>query len=138
MLCSATRKNVVAETLSRGLVEYSVLLEHAESVCIQHFGPLIAVISCGISARHDVRKLGSHARIGQLFHDDGLFPRLFLKGNDVCRECLSLRIVGHIEQSKAHLSHTSRCRHEVPAFHNAVDKLVGDGLACFVVEGKSS
>ena len=138
MLCSATRKNVVAETLGCGLIEYSVLLEHAESVCIQHFGPLIAVISCGIPARHDVRKLGSHARFGQLFHDDGLFPRLFLKGNDVCRECLSLCIVGHIEQSKAHLSHTSRCRHEVSAFHNAVDKLVGDGFACFVVEGKSS
>ena len=136
MLRSTLRKDAVAEPLGGGLVEDAVSLEYAESVGIQHLGPLVAVVARRIAAGHDVRELHRHARLGQLFAEDGLLPGFLFKGDDVFRERFALCVVGHVEQSEAHLAQTCHACHEVSAAHDAVDQLVGNHLARLVMKGE--
>ena len=46
---AATREDAVAETLCRLLVEHAVPFEYCEGIGIQHLGPLVAIISCGVA-----------------------------------------------------------------------------------------
>ena len=138
VLGATLRQDVVSEALGCRLVEDAVLLEQTEGIGIEHLCPLVAVIACGVASCHDVAKLHRHAGVLELWHDHGLLPRLLLKRYDVVGERLLLGVVGHVEQSEAHLSQTAVGSHEVAALHDAVYQLVGKGLACLVVEGEGA
>ena len=136
MLGASLAQYLVAETLGYLLIEDAVFLEYSKSIGIQHLRPFVAVIPSRIAARHDVRKLHRHTRVGQLFAKDGFLPDFLLEGDDVVREFVLLRIVCHIQQSERYLTQTGRCRHEVTALDDAVDELVGQRFACLIVEGE--
>ena len=138
MLGASLAQYLVTESLGCLLIEDAVLLKYREGICIQYLRPFVAVVSCRIAACHDMRKLHRHTRVGQLFAKDGFLPGFLLEGDDVVREFVLLRIVCHIQQSERYLSQTGRCRHEVTALDDTVDELVGQWLACLIVEGESA
>ena len=136
MLGASLAQYLVAETLGCLLIEDAVLLKYRKSVSIQHLRPFVAVVSCRIAARHDVRKLYRHTRVGQLLAKDGFLPGFLLEGDDVVREFVLLRIVCHIQQSERYLTQTGRCRHEITALDDAVDEFVGQWFTRLIVEGE--
>ncbi len=138
VLGAALGEDAVAEAAGRGTVEDAVVLEYAEGVGLEHFGPLIAVVAGRIAARHDVGELYGHTGVGELRHDDGVFPGLLLKLHQVAGERLALGVVSHVEQSEAHLPQAGVGNVEVAAARDAVDELIGNGLARLIVEGESA
>ena len=52
--CSAAGEEFVTEIVCYFAIEETALEKGLESVCVEHFCPLITVISCGITAVHDV------------------------------------------------------------------------------------
>ena len=125
MFCATLREDAVAEPLGGLLVEDTLALEHTEGIGIEHFGPLVGIVSGRITTRHDVGELYCHTRLGKLFTKDGFFPGSLFEGDDVVCELVLLCIVSHIEQSQADLSQTGCGSHEVAASDNALDEHVG-------------
>ena len=113
-----------------------MLLEHAECVGIEHLCPLVAVVSGSVASRHDVAELHRHARVGQLLCYHGFLPCLLFKGYEVAGKRLFHGVVGHVEQSEAHLPHATVGSHEVAAPDYACYQFVRDGFARLVVESK--
>ena len=138
MLRASLAEYIVSETLCRLPVEDAVALEDAEGIGIQHFCPFVAVIACGIAPCHDVRELHRHARVLQLFAQDGFLPRTFLESRDVGGELVTLCVVCHVQQTETHLSQTGGSCHEVAALHDAAYQFVGQWLACLIMEGEGS
>ncbi len=83
-------------------------------------------------------ELHRHASVGQLLRNHGFLPRLLLKGYEVAGERLFHGVVGHVEQSEAHLSHATVGGHEVSALGYARYQFVRDGFTRFVVESKGA
>ena len=100
--------------------------------------PFVAVVTGSIASCHDVRELYGHTGIGQLWCDHGLCPGFLLEWDDVVVESFLLGVVSHVEQSEAHLSQTSVGSHEVAALHDALYQVVGQRLACLIVEGEGA
>ena len=113
-------------------------LEYAERIGVQDLSPLVAVVSCRISSRHDVRELYGHAGVGQLLAQDSLLPSLLLVGDDVLVKSFALGVVSHVEQSERHLSQAGCGNHEVAAFGDAPDQLVRQWLSRLIVEGEGA
>ena len=138
MLGASLAQYAVAETLGYLLIEDAVLFEYSEGISIQHLRPFVTVVPSRIAARHDMRELYRHTRVGQLLAKDGFLPGFLLEGDDVVLEFVLLRIICHIQQPETDLSQTGRCRHEVTALDDAVDELVGQRLTRLIVEGKGA
>ena len=87
-----------------------------------------------------MRELHGHTSIcsGFLSGDLRFGPRLLFKGDDLVGEFILLGIVGHVEQTEAHLSKTGGSRHVVPAFDNPFDQIVGNRLTRLVMEGEGA
>ena len=83
-----------------------------------------------------MRELHRHTGVLQLFAQYGFLPGLLFEGDDIGSECLTLRVISHIQQSETDLTQTGSSHHEVTTLHNATYQLVGQGLACLIVEGK--
>ena len=83
-------------------------------------------------------ELYRHTGIGELGHDHRLLPGFLLEGHDIVGKLVFLRVIGHVEQSEAHLTHAGIGDIEVTAAHNATDQRIGQGLTSLIMEGKGA
>ena len=90
-------QDAMAEAAGHFATEDTLLFEEAEGVGVEHFCPLVALVSCCISARHDVLKLGRHADLQPVALQHCLAPSLFFKGDHILFQRFRERIVGHVE-----------------------------------------
>ena len=125
MLRAALREDVLAERRSRLAVEDALLLEERESVGLEHLGPLVTVVSGGVTAREDVAESRSHRRSGndgqhlRRGHRDG-FELLH-----VALERLGERMPCHVGHAERQLAHVGVSRQIVLRGDDAVDDLGG-------------
>ena len=125
----------VTERRSSVAVEYPFLLEEREGVGCQHLGPLVAVISRGVTACEDMGESVAHSSALHRGRDLHGSHRGALEGLYLALVRLLERMPSHVGQPERELTHVGVGRQIVLRGHDLLHQLGGDRLARSVMHG---
>lgn len=104
ILGAAALEYVVAERVSRFSIEYTILFEYTESICIQYFRPFVAVISRCIASGEDVAELWRSHRTAHSREDAYRLDGFNLKFHRVVHRLFD-GMPCHVKVSESQLAH---------------------------------
>ena len=128
-------QDIFPERFGGSLVVNTLLFENRESICIQHFRPLIAVVAGSITSSEDMAETGRET--ATVYGREG-----FGRGHCLIFECLdrtadrrSDRMPGHVDQAEAQLTVTLITTLEIGRFMDFGDIFLGNFLSGVVMYG---
>lgn len=135
MFGTAFFQDIFPERFGGSLVVNTLLFENRESICIQHFRPLIAVVAGSITSSEDMAETGRET--ATVYGREG-----FGRGHCLIFECLdrtadrrSDRMPGHVDQAETQLAVVLVTTLEVGCFVDLSDIFLGNFLSGLVMYG---
>ena len=114
-------------------IEQAGFLEGLKCVGVKDFGPEVAVVACGITAREDVGKISASVSWNDLLDQIDIGHGYFLETPWLNRLDRSHRVIGHVEITGSHVLDCGETLIEFCRRRDLFDDFLGNGLARLVM-----
>ena len=132
MFGSSSCKNFIFIPVGSFPVIETFFKEKFKRVGVQHFGPFVGIIPCGISSCENMaeRYRGGASVAGE---QHGVLHHFIFESDDILDAVRIAHMPFHIEDGKSHLSEAGPSGHEILSGAELLDQLIGNFFAGFIM-----